>query len=529
VERANAFIIEGNQSLWELADNCARLYNEVNFERRQAYIHYKRFEWYPKHLYVKYAPLVGSATAQQIINKNNEAWKSFFTLKGLKAEGKLPEHITKVSMPRYWKKNGKRELRIIVRNDCYRIDGEHLYLPKGLKLKYKGELKWRGKQGRLEIFYDEVDGVWRGLMSVKVEKPPLRRGSKPLYIDLGVVNLATVWFEGLKQPIAYSGKAVLSDWWYWTRRISKEQSRLAKNKAKTSKKLRRLYRIRQRRFRHAVNAMVKTIVENAHKLGVTKIVLGRLKGIRDNNHNHKANAMVNNFWSFGYIIRRFKEKAEEHGIKVEEKSEYKTSSTCPSCKSENVTIKGRLFKCLNCGLEAHRGAVGVLNIARLNGGEVNRVVAHPLLLRWNGVRWEPKRAMNNGPMNASRSKNPTFFSRGSVNLNFMGIKSVALRYANIVGPRLRHGVIYDFILKLKKNPRRLEILGDGEQKRSFLWVEDAIDATLKALNASDEGFDVYNVGNIDWISVKEVADEVATIMGLGNVEYVYKPVLHGLG
>ena len=104
-----------------------------------------------------------------------------------------------------------------------------------------------------------------------------------------------------------------------------------------------------------------------------------------------------------------------------------------------------------------------------------------------------------------------------------------MRYANIVGPRLRHGVIYDFILKLKKNPRRLEILGDGEQKRSFLWVEDAIDATLKALNASDEGFDVYNVGNVDWVSVKEVADEVATIMGLGNVEYVYKPVLHGLG
>ena len=78
MERANTFIVEDHPTLWMLADNCATLYNEVNFERRQAYIRYKRFKWYPKHLYEKYAPLIGSATAQQIINKNNEAWKSFY-------------------------------------------------------------------------------------------------------------------------------------------------------------------------------------------------------------------------------------------------------------------------------------------------------------------------------------------------------------------------------------------------------------------------------------------------------------------
>jgi putative transposase len=163
VERANTFIVEGCPALCKLADNCARIYNEVNFERRQAYIRFKKFSWYPKHLYAKYAPLIGSATAQQIIKKYNEAWRSFLALKKLEAKGKLPKHIKKVSMPRYWKKNGRRELRIIVRSDCYRIDDKYLYLPKGLKLKYKGELKWKGKQRRLEIIYDEVDGVWRGL------------------------------------------------------------------------------------------------------------------------------------------------------------------------------------------------------------------------------------------------------------------------------------------------------------------------------------------------------------------------------
>jgi len=134
VERANIFIVEDCPALWELADNRARLYNEVNFERRHAYICYKRFEWHPKRLYEKYAPLVGSATAQQIINKNNEAWKSFPALKRLEAEGRLPKHVTRVSMPRYWKKNGKRKLKIIVRNDCYKIDDKYIHLPMGLKL-----------------------------------------------------------------------------------------------------------------------------------------------------------------------------------------------------------------------------------------------------------------------------------------------------------------------------------------------------------------------------------------------------------
>jgi len=146
MKRTNTFIVEDNPPLKDLADNCARLYNELNFERRQAYIHYKKFSWYPRHLYRRYAPLVGSATAQQIIRKNNEAWRSFLKLKKLEKKGKLPPHV--------------------------------------------------------------------------------------------------------------------GDWWYWTRRITREQSRLARvNKARVSRKLKKFYRIRQRRFRHAVNAMIKWMVE----------------------------------------------------------------------------------------------------------------------------------------------------------------------------------------------------------------------------------------------------------------------------
>ena len=53
-----------------------------------------------------------------------------------------------------------------------------------------------------------------------------------------------------------------------------------------------------------------------------------------------------------------------------------------------------------------------------------------------------------------------------------------LRYANVVGPRLRHGVIWDLINKLIKNPRELEILGDGRQIRSYIYIDDAIEATM---------------------------------------------------
>jgi putative transposase len=413
MERTNTFTIEENPKLWELADNCARLWNEVNFERRQAYIHYRKFSWYPKDLYERYAPLIGSATAQQIINKNNEAWKSFLALKRLEAEGRLPKHITRVSMPRYWKRSCKRELRIIVRNDCYSIDDEYLYLPKRLNLRYKGELRWTGKQGRLEIVYDEVDEVWRGFMTVKVEKPPLTGGKKPLYIDLGVINLATIWYEGLKQPIAFSGRAVLSDWWYWTKKIAKEQSRLAEvNEVKTSKRMKSLFRMRQRRFRHAVNTMIKQIVGDAYMLVVSKIMLGKLKGIRNNNHNGKANAMINNFWSFNYVIKRFKEKAEEYSIEVREVSEYRTSSECPFCHFKGTRRYRGLFYCGKCSMAMNADAVGALNMARKDGtiipspsrGRDNGVVAHPLLLRWDGMRWEPKRAMNTRPMNTPEAR-----------------------------------------------------------------------------------------------------------------------------
>jgi len=110
-----------------------------------------------------------------------------------------------------------------------------------------------------------------------------------------------------------------------------------------------------------------------------------------------------------------------------------------------------------------------------------------------------------------------------------GIRAVALRYANVVGPRLRHGVVWDFVNKLRKNPSELEILGDGKQIRSYVHVSGAVEATIVAWERGGQGFEVYNVASEDWITVDEVADEVVKAMGLAGVKKVYKPVLHGVG
>lgn len=98
-----------------------------------------------------------------------------------------------------------------------------------------------------------------------------------------------------------------------------------------------------------------------------------------------------------------------------------------------------------------------------------------------------------------------------------GVKCLAVRYANIIGPRLRHGVIYDFIMKLKKNPKVLEVLGDGTQSKSYLYVRDAVEATLAAWRKFEEsGLDylALNVGNVDSVRVLEIAKIVAEVLGL---------------
>jgi UDP-glucose 4-epimerase len=110
-----------------------------------------------------------------------------------------------------------------------------------------------------------------------------------------------------------------------------------------------------------------------------------------------------------------------------------------------------------------------------------------------------------------------------------GIRAVVLRYTNVVGPRLRHGVVWDFVNKLRRNPTELEILGDGKQIRSYVYIDDAVEATITAWRKTETSYEVYNIASEDWITVDEVADEVIKAMNLNNVKKTYKQMLHGVG
>jgi len=100
-----------------------------------------------------------------------------------------------------------------------------------------------------------------------------------------------------------------------------------------------------------------------------------------------------------------------------------------------------------------------------------------------------------------------------------GFKGVILRLANIVGPRSKHGVIYDFIQRLNKNPKELEILGDGTQTKSYLYITDCIEAMLLGLEKAQKRVEVFNLGSEDQINVKTIAQIVAEEMGLKNVKF----------
>ena len=101
-----------------------------------------------------------------------------------------------------------------------------------------------------------------------------------------------------------------------------------------------------------------------------------------------------------------------------------------------------------------------------------------------------------------------------------GINALIFRLANIVGSRSTHGVIWDFINKLKADNKRLEILGDGKQSKSYLHVSECVDAMLNCLSKVDNKIEIFNVGNLDEVNVMDIAKIVSDRMNLENVEFV---------
>jgi UDP-glucose 4-epimerase len=97
------------------------------------------------------------------------------------------------------------------------------------------------------------------------------------------------------------------------------------------------------------------------------------------------------------------------------------------------------------------------------------------------------------------------------------------RFGNVVGPRQTHGVGFDFVRTLRKDPARLRILGDGKQSKSYIHVEDVIAAVLTAHDKTTQKFQTYNVATGDYITVKEIAELAVECVGLqpGSVRFEF--------
>ena len=168
---------------------------------------------------------------------------------------------------------------------------------------------------------------------------------------------------------------------------------MARHGQRTSRKLRLLYDKRRRFLRHALNSMVRKIMEELKERGVRKVVVGHPKGVAKNH----GNKLTVNFWNYSYIIKRFKEISEELGIKVTDVGEPNTSRNCSLCGDvhKNGRIKRGLFKCPRTGKAINadlNGAINILHIPESLGsrsrGQLlgrdrgNGLKTQPVVYRW---------------------------------------------------------------------------------------------------------------------------------------------------
>jgi UDP-glucose 4-epimerase len=95
-----------------------------------------------------------------------------------------------------------------------------------------------------------------------------------------------------------------------------------------------------------------------------------------------------------------------------------------------------------------------------------------------------------------------------------GMRGRSFRFGNVVGPRQTHGVGFDFVKRLRAEPNRLKILGDGRQSKSYVDVDDIIRAVLLAHDRETAIYQVYNVATGDYITVTEIAELAVRCLGL---------------
>ena len=214
--------------------------------------------------------------------------------------------MRRVTPPGYWKDKGTgRRLILVVRQDRYVVDEQRRVIilkDFDLEVKFTGGLRWFGRQGRLEMHYDDARNAWYACIPVEVGVEEAKtgrrsrhivkgerrliqiatpRGSRVASIDLGINNLASVVVSD-GTWLLYKGVRAKEDYFYFMKRIAEVQSLrdtlkdklLADAVDELNREVRRLHGKLRRRLLHLYRNFTKHLIDQLHELGVSTIYLG---------------------------------------------------------------------------------------------------------------------------------------------------------------------------------------------------------------------------------------------------------------
>jgi putative transposase len=402
MKRTNTFEViprsaTDEEILRRVLDASASLWNQLNYERRQNLTdpEIDKSVWETADYRTQYKGVLGSATAQQVIRKNDQAWRSFFT---------LTEQGEANGLPGYWGNQADgRELRTYIRNDQYTLrwtDDSTIQLTIGsdlkdeygldngerLQLDVHGRPMWDGKQGQLELYYDELSDQYSAIQPVTIDTSrqdvPLAEESAAL--DIGANNIVACATSTGRQYL-YEGRDLFARFRETTREIARLQSLLEDGRY-SSYRIRRLYRRRTRRRDHAMDALARDLLERLYNGGIATVYVGALTDVLDTHWSVETNAKTHNFWAFRAFITRLETTAEEYGIILKERSEAWTSQECPQCGSTERTTRHQDTLTCECGFDGHADLTASETFLRRQT-TISRPMAWPVCLKWDNHGW----------------------------------------------------------------------------------------------------------------------------------------------
>jgi putative transposase len=258
-----------------------------------------------------------------------------------------------------------------------------------LRLPVRGDPKWSGDAGRLEISYDSVEETYRVHQSITVDD--VRRsdsdGSEAAALDLGA-NVLVACTTTTGRQYLYSGHHSFEQFRETTNAIANAQAKLPDGQH-TSQRIKRLYRKRSRRRDHAVNALLRDLVERLEAAGVTTLYHGDLTGVLGEYWSVEANLKARSFWAHRQCIDRLSSVCEEYGIDVETISEAWTSQTCPKCGERDRTFRHQETLTCPCGFEGHADLVASKALLAQATSPTVRPTARPVRFQWDDHQWHP--------------------------------------------------------------------------------------------------------------------------------------------